>query len=940
MGTKPTEAAASSPSGQANNLSKSKGKATDPRTLFVKFHPPSAIITRQHLSDHFSNYGPVNRCSVIRQSKSMVAGNDGGEGNEDVSSKDRGSKGYGFVRFVHEEDAIAAAEAIRQKSQQQHGKQRNKKNQKSLGGEIMIVDGVSYKIHAERAVDANNAPTLNKKKDVALDKTKDADKKNSKIPATKPSVKNEIDNELKVEATLKSEAKRKRTSRVILRNLSFYANEKHVKNAMEAAFGTVSAVDLPLVPSLPGDDENTGKKKKSLVPRHRGFAFVTFENASSAKKAVEEGEEIKIKNRVVAIDFSVSKVVHKKMMQEEKEGRDETDEKAEGSESEDDDGSSSSDGEEESNDEDGSSTSSTENEVNDNSDGEKDSESSSEEDDDGDNDSAESEEDDASEAKPDKQKPQPTFDESESRRTLFLRNIPFDATRHDIFELFRTYGRIQAVYLVKDPQTGVFKGTAFVRFEKEEGCAAALEAAGVNSDDGNFLSSKNMVMGLGQDSGVSGLMLKGRNIFVDLAVDRTTASSLAVQRDADGKPLKKMIGKDRRNLYLKNEGRVSSSTESAAAISASAKHGGLWEDLPQSDRAKRERAFADKSTKLRSPLFFINPTRLSIRNLAKHVNEADLKRLVVGALKKGLEQKLVTPNDAVAHWRAGGELSHSEVLRRATDPKQVTPVFDEKNTKESIPSVFIDRDLSGGKRTADAPSRGFGFVEFTHHTHALAVLRQLNNNPVYSAEFASGGKRAAEMLKQQQKKGKKAKKMKVDESGAEFVGEDGNVRVPRLIVEFAVENKVKARQQAERIAQKKANKIKQKIENKEKQTPDKKEKKKSRGALQRAKKRARKEAGEDANADGENAEVTKNVKKLKTEEKDLAKAKAPVEAAPKLVKPPKKRKVDPKEEALEDMIRSYKASFSRGSENDVDDKKAKESKVVSREKIVKKRWFE
>jgi RNA recognition motif-containing protein len=29
-------------------------------------------------------------------------------------------------------------------------------------------------------------------------------------------------------------------------------------------------------------------------------------------------------------------------------------------------------------------------------------------------------------------------------------------------------------------------------------------------------------------------------------------------------------------------------------------------------------------------------------------------------------------------------------------------------------------------------SRGFAFVEFTHHAHALACLRELNNNPVYA----------------------------------------------------------------------------------------------------------------------------------------------------------------------------------------------------------------
>jgi RNA recognition motif-containing protein len=30
---------------------------------------------------------------------------------------------------------------------------------------------------------------------------------------------------------------------------------------------------------------------------------------------------------------------------------------------------------------------------------------------------------------------------------------------------------------------------------------------------------------------------------------------------------------------------------------------------------------------------------------------------------------------------------------------------------------------------ADHPSKGYGFVEFKHHAHALAALRELNNNP-------------------------------------------------------------------------------------------------------------------------------------------------------------------------------------------------------------------
>ena len=706
--------------------SKNESNAVDPRTLFVKFFPPSASITRQHLSNHFSNYGPVNKCSVIRQTKGAT---------NDEDNRDRGSKGYGFVRFVNEEDAKAAAEAIREKSA------KKQKNQ----GEIMTVDGKDYRIHAELAADASSAG--HKKNDM-----RDAVNKEKDIATTE-------------ETTL---AKRKRNARVIIRNLSFYANEKHIKKVMESQFGEVLAVDLPLVPTLPNET------KAMKVPRHRGFAFVTFANALAARKAVERGNEIEIKNRLVAIDFSVSKVVHRKMLKdEEDQKKDES-----GSESDED-----SDQEES---EDGESEDGSESESGDSS---EDEENKSDEESESDSDEEDDSQEEAKHSKQvTKRKEAPEFDESESKRTLFLRNIPFDASRHEVFDLFKEFGRIQAVYLVKDPQTGVFRGTAFVRFETEKSCQKVLEVTGkLGGSDGSstFVSSKNLVMGLGQDGNMSGLSLKGRRILVDLAVDRNTASSLAVQRDADGKPIKKMVGKDRRNLYLKNEGRVSSSTDSAAASSSGAKHGGLWEDLPQSDRAKRERVFADKSTKLRSPLFFINPNRLSIRNLAKHVTESDLKRLMAEALKTGLALNLVTGNDAVAHWRAGGDLPHSEIMLRAADPKQVAPPFDEKNIKDYIPSVFIDRDFNGGHKTSNAPSRGFGFVEFTHHTHALACLRQLNNNPVYSSEYVTGGKQATELLRQQ-RKGKKSKNANFHEKNGGFVDDDGKVHVPRLIVEFAV----------------------------------------------------------------------------------------------------------------------------------------------------------
>lgn len=64
-------------------------------------------------------------------------------------------------------------------------------------------------------------------------------------------------------------------------------------------------------------------------------------------------------------------------------------------------------------------------------------------------------------------------------------------------------------------------------------------------------------------------------------------------------------------------------------------------------------------------------------------------------------------------------------------------------------------------------SKGYGFVEFAHHGHALAALRQLNNNPAYSSYARSEGVAKGE--------------------------------TSRLIVEFSVENHAKLKLQQVRV---------------------------------------------------------------------------------------------------------------------------------------------
>ncbi|GLI62226.1 hypothetical protein VaNZ11_004823, partial [Volvox africanus] len=167
-----------------------------------------------------------------------------------------------------------------------------------------------------------------------------------------------------------------------------------------------------------------------------------------------------------------------------------------------------------------------------------------------------------------------------------------------------------------------------------------------------------------------GITLSGRQLEVDLAVTGEDARSLATQRLHS-----KTASKDRRNLYLAKEGHI---TEGSPA----------WHGMSAHDQAKRKRAAEEKNTKMKSPNFVISRTRLSVRNIPPGWTEAKLRKMFVEAVRE-----------------------------RAT--KESPRVVQAKILREQ------DRyDASGARK-----SKGLGFVEFESHDHALAALRQLNNNP-------------------------------------------------------------------------------------------------------------------------------------------------------------------------------------------------------------------
>ncbi len=59
---------------------------------------------------------------------------------------------------------------------------------------------------------------------------------------------------------------------------------------------------------------------------------------------------------------------------------------------------------------------------------------------------------------------------------IYVGNISFNATEDDIRELFATYGQIESVKLITDPQTGRPRGFGFVEMSSADDARKAIDA--------------------------------------------------------------------------------------------------------------------------------------------------------------------------------------------------------------------------------------------------------------------------------------------------------------------------------------------------------------------------------------------------------------------------------------------------------------------------------
>ncbi|KAK4056335.1 RNA recognition motif-containing protein [Microbotryomycetes sp. JL221] len=503
--------------------------------------------------------------------------------------------------------------------------------------------------------------------------------------------------------------------RLLVRNLAFDITIPDLRTVF-ARFGPLHSIILPF-------DEKTGKA--------RGFAFIYFVAKTDAEKALQtingtriyagmaqeriaseggkEGKKKEIREkkkkaednkagsnergRLVAVDWALGKEEWEKAQQQEDAGP----EAVANKDSDD----SESDSEEDSDEDD---------------------ESDEEEDsdlepiamgveEDGDDDTKmEDEEDTEDDAEDDKSN-------TSKGTTLFVRNLSFEATEAEVYDLFKQFGPLRYARIVYDPTTKRSRGTAFVHFWNDEDALEVLRESeslnaglftGETSDKKAKAAAKSILTADPGTSQAAKLTLHGRVLAAVPAVSKDDADKLREDRDKKGG-----TKTDRRNLYLMREGVVFPSWP-------------LAKELHPADMNARQMSFEARKSLLRSnPSLFISRTRLSMRQIPLYVTDGMLKRLANHAAKEFEREVKAGKRKALTR-----EETQAFVADAGGAPAPATPQVNSRGIPES--RIKQSKILRQADRvdplTGLGRSKGYGFLEMATHADALRVLRWANAN--------------------------------------------------------------------------------------------------------------------------------------------------------------------------------------------------------------------
>jgi nucleolar protein 4 len=280
-----------------------------------------------------------------------------------------------------------------------------------------------------------------------------------------------------------------------------------------------------------------------------------------------------------------------------------------------------------------------------------------------------------------------------------------------------------------DKITGISRGNGFVCFKSAEvaaKCAEDYEHARITAESARFSqeivssgkSALNPSLPESTNEATKDFFLDGRLLSVTLAVSKDIAEKISHASTLSRRAT------DKRHLYLMREGVIFPGSEAS-------------QDLTPAELETRSTQYANKKRLLATnPNLFISKTRLSIRGIPSKITDLQLRQKAKDAVKTFWTDVNEGKRDAM----------EPEVMEEELAEGLKAPGINRKIILKQA-KIIKDNDRLDAV-TKKPKSKGYGFIEFPSHADALACLRVMNNqkdtfllenNP--SAQDSTKGKR-------------------------------------------------------------------------------------------------------------------------------------------------------------------------------------------------------
>lgn len=400
----------------------------------------------------------------------------------------------------------------------------------------------------------------------------ETDQDNSQEPPAKRKRSNPFTRNKKEE----EEKRRLKRARIIIRNISYKATEKSLREHFEK-FGTIKDLNLLKRPD--------GK----LV----GCAFIQYETINQAAKAILNTSNKEFIGRTIYVDWALGKDEYERKKEETK-PKDEPKEEPKDEDKSDDE---ESDQEEKDNEETSVKSESVVDSDEESQNGDEDEDEDEDEEGDEDEDEVEDEDNEGADddiEKEDKKDIKTKVKVASEKHisndikegcTVFIKNVPFDAEDNDLRKVCRKFGPVYYSIINRDPVSGHSKGTAFVKFKTKESADLCL-ASGTE------------------------FVLNDTPLDPFPALSREEVRKQAEKKNGKDEP------KDSRNLYLAREGLIMTGSKAAEGVS-------------QSDMNKRHKLEQIKNQVLKNLNRFVSRNRLSIHNLPASYDNEKLRNMAI-----------------------------------------------------------------------------------------------------------------------------------------------------------------------------------------------------------------------------------------------------------------------------------------------------------------------